>query len=530
MRGSIGEPARFPTLEAGFLLGPRVSSSHTLTWCARMTHSRNCSTVRQKRLILRTAPPGEGQAHGARLPRPFVGSLYGSLPLATPDAPLWRIVLLSSFSSYDLLPSSAKALKEMGITTPTPIQERSIPPLLDGRDVVGQARTGSGKTLAFGLPLMEMIEPADRFVQALVLVPTRELAQQVATVLEHLGRTDGVRVIRVVGGVAMGPQEQALRRGAQVVVGAPGRVLDLVRRGTLKLDRVRFMVLDEADEMLDRGFAPDVQRILSFTPEPKKRQTAMFSATLPEWVQTVAAKHLHDPIKVEVDTRPEDVPDIEHVVWEVASDRRMDALRSFLDECAEGPNIVFGRTKHGVRKLGRQLQSLGYRVAILQGNMSQNARDREMAAFKAGHVPILVATNVAARGLDVDDVQIVLNFELPETSELLTHRVGRTGRRGRSGRAVTLVTPTDADKFRTFERELKVKLPRKRWPGGASVETREPSLRTAAAGGPPSHMAPRAPRGTDSRRRQPAPPSRQGGGNRSWSRDRDRDDRRSARG
>lgn len=437
---------------------------------------------------------------------------------------------MSSFSSYDLLPSSAKALKEMGITTPTPIQERSIPPLLEGRDVVGQARTGSGKTLAFGLPLMEMIEPDDRFVQALVLVPTRELAQQVATVLEHLGRADSIRVIRVVGGVSMGPQEQAIRRGAQVVVGAPGRVLDLVRRGTLKLDRVRYMVLDEADEMLDRGFAPDVQRILSYTPEPKNRQTAMFSATLPDWVQAVASKHLHNPVKVEVDTRPEDVPDIEHVAWEVATDRRMDALRSFLDETPEGPNIVFGRTKHGVRKLGRQLQSLGYRVAILQGNMSQNARDREMAAFKSGQVPILVATNVAARGLDVDDVQIVLNYELPETSELLTHRVGRTGRRRRSGRAVTLVTPTDADKFRTFERELKVKLPRKRWPGGAAVDTREPSLRTAASMPPPMHVG-RAPRGTDQRRRGPAPAARQGqGGNRSWSRDRDRDGRRSARG
>lgn len=361
-----------------------------------------------------------------------------------------------------------KALKEMAIDTPTPIQARTIAPLLEGRDVVGQARTGSGKTLAFGIPLMEMIEPQNRWVQALVLVPTRELAAQVAGVLEQLGRADGVKVVRIVGGVGMGPQEQALRRGAQVVVGAPGRVLDLIRRGTLKVDRVIYMVLDEADEMLDRGFAPDVQRILSFTPAPKDRQTAMFSATLPAWVKTVADKHLHQPVQIAIDTRPEDRPKIDHVALEVASDRRMEALRDLLDENSDGPAIVFGRTKHGVRKLGRQLSSFGYRVAILQGNMSQNARDREMAAFRSGQVPILVATNVAARGLDVNGVEIVVNYELPETADLLTHRVGRTGRMGREGRAVTLLTETDRDRWRQFERDLSVRIPRQAYRGTRS--------------------------------------------------------------
>ncbi len=369
---------------------------------------------------------------------------------------------MSSFSPFDLLPGTCRALREMGIDTPTPIQERAIPPLLEGRDVVGQARTGSGKTLAFGIPLLEMIEPENHWVQALVLVPTRELAAQVAQVLEHLGRADGVRVVRIVGGVSAGPQEQALRRGAQVVVGAPGRVLDLMRKGTLKLDRLVYMVLDEADEMLDRGFAPDVQRILAGTPAPKDRQTAMFSATLPAWVQSVASKHLHQPVQVAIDTRPEDRPKIEHVALEVDSTRRMEALREILDH-QEGPAIVFGRTKHGVRKLGRQLSGFGYRVAILQGNMSQNARDREMASFRSGQAPILVATNVAARGLDVDGVEVVVNYELPETAELLTHRVGRTGRMGRAGRAVTLLTETDRDRWRQFERDLSVRIPRQAW-------------------------------------------------------------------
>lgn len=369
---------------------------------------------------------------------------------------------MNSFSPFDLLPGTCRALREMGIDTPTPIQERAIPPLLEGRDVVGQARTGSGKTLAFGIPLLEMIEPENHWVQALVLVPTRELAAQVAQVLEHLGRADGVRVVRIVGGVSAGPQEQALRRGAQVVVGAPGRVLDLMRKGTLKLDRLVYMVLDEADEMLDRGFAPDVQRILAGTPAPKDRQTAMFSATLPAWVQSVASKHLHQPVQVAIDTRPEDRPKIEHVALEVDSTRRMEALREILDH-QEGPAIVFGRTKHGVRKLGRQLSGFGYRVAILQGNMSQNARDREMASFRSGQAPILVATNVAARGLDVDGVEVVVNYELPETAELLTHRVGRTGRMGRAGRAVTLLTETDRDRWRQFERDLSVRIPRQAW-------------------------------------------------------------------
>jgi len=354
----------------------------------------------------------------------------------------------------------------MGIETPTPIQARTIPALLQGKDVIGQARTGSGKTLAFGLPLLEAVDPRRNQVQALVLTPTRELATQVGGVLDEVGKRDGIRTVLVFGGRPIGGQEAALRRGAQVVVGAPGRVLDLIRRGSLRLDGVKFVVLDEADEMLDRGFAPDVERILATL--PRQRQMAMFSATVPTWVTQTAARHLHQPVTVRVDPRPEDIPSIEHLAYEIPAGTRLEVLRSLLDGRGEGATIVFGRTKHGVRKLGRVLQGFGYSVAALQGNLSQNARDRVMADFRAGRVDILLATNVAARGLDVDTVDLVVNYELPESAELLTHRVGRTGRAGREGRAITLLAPEDMEKWRQFERALGRQIRRERWAAAGS--------------------------------------------------------------
>jgi ATP-dependent RNA helicase DeaD len=368
---------------------------------------------------------------------------------------------LSSFSEFNLAPATRAALAAMGIETPTPIQALALPHLLAGRDLIGQARTGSGKTLAFGIPLVERVDPRERAVQALVLAPTRELATQVGGVLEAVGKGRGLRVALIYGGRAFGPQESALRAGAQIVVGAPGRVLDLIRRGALRLDRVRYLVLDEADEMLDRGFAPDVERILAHA--PRARQTALFSATVPPWVHETAGRHLNDPVTVQVDTRPEDVPKIEHVVYDVPEGTKLDVLKRLLDARGDGATIVFGRTKHGVKKLGRQLEGLGYPVAALQGNLSQNARDRVMADFRSGAVSILLATNVAARGIDVDTVEQVINFDLPESAELLTHRVGRTGRMGREGRAITLLGPEDAAKWRQLERAANRSLPRLRW-------------------------------------------------------------------
>jgi len=346
----------------------------------------------------------------------------------------------------------------MDIHTPTPIQESSIPLLLEGHDVIGQAQTGSGKTLAFGLPLIEACDPQRREVQAIVLTPTRELGKQVSDVLAELVKDTGLRVALLLGGTGYGLQEKALRGGAQVVVGTPGRVLDHLRQATLKLGGVKFLVLDEADEMLDRGFAPDVNRIMAMT--PRTRQTALFSATTPAWVGQTASKHMRDPQVVKSD--PDDAlePDIEHVVMEVYREDKFQVLLRLLKEKTDGTTLVFGRTKHGVRKIGKRLEELGFNVVVLQGNLTQGQRDKAIERFRTGRVPILVATNVAARGLDIVHIARVINYELPETHELFTHRVGRTARMGRSGKAITLVAATDLSKWQSIERGLGVRLPR----------------------------------------------------------------------
>jgi ATP-dependent RNA helicase DeaD len=368
----------------------------------------------------------------------------------------------ASFDSLRLHPATLQALDRMGIETPTPIQAQALPALLAGRDVIGQARTGSGKTLAFGIPAVEMVDPAVRAVQVLVLTPTRELAVQVGSVLDEVGAGRGVRSVLIFGGRAAGPQIAALRRGAPIVVGTPGRVLDLLNQGALNLSQVRFLILDEADEMLDRGFAPDVERILDRT--PRTRQTALFSATVPAWVNETAHTHLSDPVRVMVDPSPEDAAPIEHIAYEVVSGDKIDALRTLLDQRGDGSIIVFGRTKHGVKKLAKKLAADGYPVGALQGNLSQNARDRVMDEFRSGQIQILLATNVAARGLDITHVDQVINVELPESPELLTHRVGRTGRMGRQGQAITLLAPDDAAKWRQLERGLGRRIQRAPWP------------------------------------------------------------------
>ncbi len=371
------------------------------------------------------------------------------------------------FGRLGARPRTVAALARMEIETPTLIQARAIPPLLAGRDVIGQSRTGSGKTIAFGLPIVDRLDPRVRRPQALVLEPTRELAAQVADVLAQLEAGRGLRVAQLIGGRSMGPQREALQAGAQIVVGAPGRVLDFLRQGFLDLSALRVVVLDEADQMLDAGFAPDVDRILSAT--PPARQMALFTATLPEWTIEIARRHLREPVRVDAGTpesRP--APAIEQTVYLVPDGCRLAALRALLDRRhgAQGTTLVFGRTKHGVKKLAKQLAAQGYPVAALQGNMSQNARDRAVADFRAGEVPILLATNVAARGLDVLSIEQVINYELPESSELFTHRVGRTGRMERQGEAITLLTAEDLPIWKRMQRELGVNLPPRAWPHG----------------------------------------------------------------
>ncbi len=381
---------------------------------------------------------------------------------------------MPTFSEFALRASSLKALAAMDITIPTPIQAASIPPLLEGRDVIGQAFTGSGKTLAFGLPLIERIDTRNKWLQAIVLVPTRELAQQVGGVLEKISRGAGIHTTLIYGGRSFGPQQDAIYAGAQVVVGTPGRILDHLNRGSMRLDGITYFVLDEADEMLDRGFAPDVERILSMT--APERQTALFSATTPSWVHKVSQKYLKDPVVIETGHEEQQAPDIDHFVYEVRREDKFDVLKRLLDEPTEGTTLVFGRTKHGVRNLGVKLERMGYQVDVLQGNLSQQQRDRVISRFRAGKTPILLATNVAARGLDVLHISRVINFELPETHELFTHRVGRTGRMGRSGRAVTLVGPADLPKWHEIERGLGRKLPRIGTDGRevAATQTRAP--------------------------------------------------------
>jgi ATP-dependent RNA helicase DeaD len=394
----------------------------------------------------------------------------------------------SSFNEFRISNGVLAALADMNIETPTPIQAATLAPLLDGRDVIGQARTGSGKTLAFGIPAIEFAEPKKRAVQVLILTPTRELAVQIGSVLEPLGARKGVKVGLIYGGRAIGPQRMMLKQGIHVVVGTPGRVLDLANQGALWLNEVRFLVLDEADEMLDRGFAPDVERIMARV--TSARQTALFSATFSEWIRKTIDRHLDDPVTISVDPNPEDAPVIEHIAYDLGGLTKLDALKSLLDNRPEGSTIVFGKTKHGVKKLARQLELAGYPVAALQGNLSQNARDRVMEDFRSGQVEILLATNVAARGLDVSHVGLVINAELPESSDLLTHRIGRTGRMGREGQAITLLGPEDQSKWRQIERGLGKKIRRVAWPGGTAAIQSEPVEQTVATPRPRRENAP----------------------------------------
>ncbi|MDQ2651413.1 MAG: DEAD/DEAH box helicase [Chloroflexota bacterium] len=412
----------------------------------------------------------------------------------------------TTFGDFRLGNASLQVLAGMGITSPTPIQAEVLPFMLDGRDVIGQARTGSGKTLAFALPLIEVVDPRLKAVQALVLTPTRELAVQVAQVVEELGARRGIKTLMISGGRSFGPQRDELRRGVHVVVGTPGRVLDLLNQGALWLDRVRFLVLDEADEMLDRGFAPDVERIIART--TPDRQTALFSATVPAWVKQTATKHLNEPVTVTITPEPGEVAQIEHTAFDIGSADKMQILEELLNERGDGSIIVFGRTKHGVNKLARRLQASGFPVAALQGNLSQNARDRVMEDFRNGQVPILIATNVAARGLDVSHVEQVINVELPESPELLTHRIGRTGRMGRQGQAITLLGPEDLVKWRRLERGFTRPVVRAPW-RGAHAAVNETSAEHAAAA--PAAARPANGRSTPSRSPRAHAPARPAG-------------------
>ena len=403
------------------------------------------------------------------------------------------------FPTLDLESATRAAVAAMGISTPTPIQQGTIPVLQAGRDVVGQARTGSGKTLSFAIPMVEHTDSSLREVQGLVLVPTRELAIQVERVMRLLAVPRGIAVTLLYGGRSLRPEEEQLRRRVHIVVGTPGRTLDHIRQGNLSLGSVRVAVLDEADEMLDRGFAPDVERILSHT--PPGRQTALFSATMPDWVQRTASSHLRNPEMVEVDAGLQAPPEIDHLIYDIDAREKLDALRILLDQRGDGAVLVFGRTKHGVRKLAGILIQKGYDVDALQGNMNQIARERVIDRFRSGKLPILVATNVAARGLDIEGIDQVINYDLPDSELLFTHRVGRTGRMGRSGEAVTFVTPDEASKWREIWRASGGTLRTQPWPNAklpvipSSVSDDLPKARRGSSDKKSWHFAPPGSRG-----------------------------------
>ena len=365
------------------------------------------------------------------------------------------------FPGMTFKPAIRAALSRMNISEPTPIQEKAIPLLLAGMDMIGQARTGSGKTLAFAVPMAEQCDPSTRRVQGLVLVPTRELAIQVAEVTEAVASPQRLRCTLLYGGRSLRPEYTALKTGPQIIIGTPGRTLDHVRQGTLVLKSVRFLVLDEADEMLDRGFAHDVDAILNRT--PSSRQTALLSATMPHWVAKTATKHMQSPVAVEVDADLQALPTVKHRVYTMKKSDKIGALRTLLDRRDSSAVIVFGKTKRGVKRLAALLGEMGYPAGALQGNLSQNARERVMAAFRSGATPILVATNVAARGLDVEAIGQVINYDLPDSDLLFTHRVGRTGRMGRAGEAVTFITPDEQQKWREISGSVRGRFTPRPW-------------------------------------------------------------------
>jgi ATP-dependent RNA helicase DeaD len=372
------------------------------------------------------------------------------------------------FAALGLSEPVLQALRDVGYESPSPIQLQAIPPMLAGRDVIGQAQTGTGKTAAFGLPIVEYIDPELAEVQALILTPTRELCIQVTQAIRAYGATRRVDVVAVFGGAPIRTQQAQLRAGGQVVVGTVGRVLDLISRHSLVLHDCRFVVLDEADEMLDLGFLEDVERILSLT--PNSRQTALFSATMPPPIRRLADAYLYDPLIVKVEAATLTIDTVEQFQLPIETREKAEKLVEVLR--AEQPEqaIIFVRTKIRCDQLFRTLRDKGMNVRALHGDLSQGQRDGVMLAFKGGRVPLLVATDVAARGLDITTVTHVINYDVPTSSDTYVHRIGRTGRIGASGRAITFVEDRQRRELEAIERHI-----------GMDITPWQPGAHTAAA-------------------------------------------------
>lgn len=361
------------------------------------------------------------------------------------------------FDELELQPQILRGIKAMGFEEATPIQSQAIPVVMSGSDVIGQAQTGTGKTAAFGIPILQTVDPSNKKTQVIILSPTRELAIQVADEIRALAKyMHGVKVLPVYGGQEISKQIRSLKGGAQIIIGTPGRVMDHLRRRTIRCDHVNKIVLDEADEMLNMGFREDIETILEYIPEP--HQTILFSATMPKPILEITKKYQKDAVTIKVVKKELTVPSIDQFYYDVKRKEKIDVLSRLLDYYDPKLSLVFCNTKRKVDELTNELQGRGYFAEGLHGDMKQSQRDRVMNNFRKGKTDILVATDVAARGIDVDDVEAVFNYDIPQDDEYYVHRIGRTGRAGRVGKAFTFVVGREVYKLKDIQRYCKTKI------------------------------------------------------------------------
>jgi ATP-dependent RNA helicase RhlE len=363
-----------------------------------------------------------------------------------------------AFSKFGLSETVMEGVRAMGYVEPTPIQLRAIPLILSGRDVIGSAQTGTGKTAAFSLPILSKLGQHTPYARVLVLEPTRELAAQVETAIHDFARFTNLTTVVMFGGVGYGRQREALARGVDILVATPGRLLDLMQQGLVRLDRVEFLVLDEADRMLDMGFLPDVRRILQKC--PRERHTSLFSATIPPEIETLIQWAMHDPETVEIGARRTPKDTVKHVIYPVAEAQKADLLLELLERVNYDSVIVFCRTKHGADRVAHLLKRNSHAVAVLHSNRTQSEREQALQGFRNGRFEVLVATDIAARGLDIADVSHVINYDVPQHPEDYIHRIGRTGRMKAEGDAYTLMVAEDGRHVQSIERFISQKIQR----------------------------------------------------------------------
>ena len=462
-------------------------------------------------------PRFQGQSHGQNKPRGEHGGkphFRGDKPntnhrrmRAEPEEKFIRRAIPeidTPFTRMGIDPRVAINLEGMGIETPSPIQEKSIPGIVAGRDLLGLAQTGTGKTAAFGLPMLTRLlnigrKPEPRTCRALILAPTRELATQIAENIDAYAVGTPIRQFRVVGGASINVQVMRMERGVDVLIATPGRLIDLIERGAVDLSQTQYLVLDEADQMLDIGFIHALRRIARML--PKERQTLLFSATMPKLMEELADSYLTDPLKVAVNPPGQAAAKIEQGVHFVNQGDKATLLAEYLSKHMNELAIVFGRTKHGSEKLSKLLEKWGYKVAAIHGNKSQGQRERALAGFRAGETKVLVATDVAARGIDIPEVAHVYNYDLPNVPENYVHRIGRTARAGRDGRAIAFCAPAEIGELRAIEKAMKAQIP----VVGGEVPFEASKMRER--GGPGSRTAP-APGGQGAGKRPARRPSR----------------------